>query len=102
MDLVKPKVVVASSFSDTLAQFRLAGTSSSSSPGFYGIKGVAASANFPPARYDHGLAIDSRGRVWLYGGYGSTVLNDVWMLAPSPGFWTWFVRSIFGLLVDVW
>ena len=51
--------------------------------GVYGTRGVAAPANIPGARSGAVSWTDSRGNVWLFGGYGHTAngegrLNDLW------------------------
>ena len=53
-------------------------------PGIYGTLDAAASTNNPGARFGAASWIDSKGRFWLFGGYGSDstsntgVLNDFW------------------------
>jgi hypothetical protein len=67
------------------------------SPGIYGTKGVASSANTPGARVYASSWSDTAGNLWLFGGTGvdSTgrvdVLNDLWKF--SNGQWAWMAGS---------
>jgi hypothetical protein len=60
----------------------------------YGTQGVAAAGNIPGGRISATSAVDSAGRLWLFGGYGYTgsaegYLGDLWMFDPSTQLWTW-------------
>lgn len=56
-------------------------------PGIYGTKGTPSPANLPGGRTQTASAVDSSGRLWLFGGYGREGanygnLNDLWRLDP--------------------
>jgi N-acetylneuraminic acid mutarotase len=61
--------------------------------GVYGTKGVAAGTNKPGARYGSISYTDSKGNLWLFGGYGYAgtgflgILNDLWKFDGKN--WTW-------------
>ena len=62
--------------------------------GTYGQKGVAGPANTPGARSNPVGWKDANGNLWLFGGFGyytnnQGYLNDLWMLDPNLGWWTW-------------
>lgn len=64
--------------------------------GVYGTQGVADPANFPGGRYGANSWIEPSGRMWLFGGYGSSIsgttldyLSDLWMYDPASSQWTW-------------
>jgi N-acetylneuraminic acid mutarotase len=74
----------------------------------YGTLGVADPANLPGCRGGGSTWTDAKGRLWMFGGYGSDstgtgfkLLNDVWMFDPSNvnprtgtvGVWTWMSGS---------
>lgn len=64
------------------------------SPGNYGIKGVAASANLPAGRNGSTGWIDASGNLWLFGGDGfynrdDLRFNDLWKFDLTTGLWTW-------------
>jgi N-acetylneuraminic acid mutarotase len=67
--------------------------------GIYGIKGVAVPSNVPGARQTAVSWLDSRGRLWLFGGNGhdsagsSGDLNDLWYYDPTTHKWTWVSGS---------
>jgi hypothetical protein len=55
----------------------------------YGTLGVQNSANGPGGRYGASSWIDSKGNLWLFGGYGADsagndwdALNDLWQYQP--------------------
>jgi len=62
----------------------MAGETLNSQSGVYGIKGTAATANTPGARYGVVSWADSSGNLWLFGGNGYSnssfpgYLNDLW------------------------
>jgi N-acetylneuraminic acid mutarotase len=62
-------------------------------PSVYGLKGLAVQANVPGSRAGGVSWVDSRGRLWLFGGLGSaisgSVLNDLWTYDPATSRWTW-------------
>jgi hypothetical protein len=62
------------------------GSSSANSPGVTGTQGVSAAGNLPSARGGALSWIDMAGNLWLFGGSG---LGDLWVYAPSTGWWTW-------------
>ncbi len=61
--------------------------------GVYGTKGITANANKPSARSDSISWVDSKGNLWLFGGYGYAGtgflgnLNDLWKFDGTN--WTW-------------
>ncbi|MGB8960035.1 MAG: kelch repeat-containing protein, partial [Candidatus Aminicenantales bacterium] len=67
--------------------------------GIYGTKGVADSSNTPGAKVSAASWIDSSGKLWLFGGYGSDSawnqgwLNDLWKYDPTTLDWTWVSGS---------
>jgi hypothetical protein len=67
------------------------GPNTSSDPGIYGIKGVPASANNPPARWKTGAGwTDNAGDFWLFGGANiNNVFNDLWRYHITSDEWTW-------------
>jgi hypothetical protein len=72
----------------------VSGSTAANSPGSYGTKGVAATANMPPGRYAQGGAADPTGNIWVFGGRGSSgLMNDLWKYSTSTGLWTWVSGS---------
>ncbi len=75
----------------------VAGTTSLSSTGVYGTKGVAASTNMPGGRSAAALWIDSSDNIWVFGGSGYDAfgnrghLNDLWKFDGTN--WTWVSGS---------
>jgi N-acetylneuraminic acid mutarotase len=74
----------------------IGGSIAEANAGSYGILGVAAASNLPPARTDPITWMDSAGVFWLFGGAqlnssGSylAVFNDLWSYNPITGLWTW-------------
>jgi hypothetical protein len=69
------------------------GSSGSTPVGSYGTKGVAATTNEPPGRYQACFWEDKQGNFWIFGGgmYGVTggVGNDLWKYDVSTNLWTW-------------
>ena len=67
--------------------------------GGYGTYRVPALANFPGSRRNAASATDSKGNLWLFGGYGFDavggvgILNDLWVYQPSDQEWTWMGGS---------
>ncbi len=67
--------------------------------GNYGIKGVAAPSNAPPARYRPAFWKDKDGKFWLFGGQdfaGSAAFNDLWKFDPKTNEWTWMHGPQYG------
>ena len=71
--------------------------------GIYGTKGTAAPSNVPGARCSAVSLIDSQGKLWLFGGFGSDstgnydlYLNDLWKFDPTTLEWTWVSGSDIG------
>jgi N-acetylneuraminic acid mutarotase len=73
----------------------MAGSNTASAPAVYGVLGWAASSNTPGSREQSVGWKDRSGNLWLFGGVGIAqiytfgFLNDLWMLSPSSGQWTW-------------
>jgi hypothetical protein len=68
--------------------------------GFYGMKGTAAPANIPGARYSAATWTDTSGNFWLFGGSnlevnGTTVdsFNDLWEFSTVSKEWAWINGS---------
>ncbi|MGA3100797.1 MAG: chitobiase/beta-hexosaminidase C-terminal domain-containing protein [Terracidiphilus sp.] len=67
--------------------------------GIYGTLGVFASANLPGGRYGATSWMDSKGYVWIFGGYGidstgfEEELNDLWEFDPTKNQWAWMGGS---------
>ena len=65
----------------------------------YGTKGSASAENYPCCRYESALWADSKGNIWLFGGYGYDAkgnfgdLNDLWKYDPANDEWTWMNGS---------
>ena len=69
-------------------------------PGVYGTLGAAAAGNLPGGREEGATWTDSKGNLWLFGGYGVVnnlneveYLNDLWKFSPSTKEWTWVSGS---------
>jgi N-acetylneuraminic acid mutarotase/ribosomal protein S11 len=71
------------------------GSQASPASGFYGTQGTAGAGNIPGARELSVSWTDHTGNLWLLGGIGYDVndnlgyLNDLWMYSPSTNLWTW-------------
>jgi hypothetical protein len=71
----------------------VSGDSKANQRGDYGTKGVAASTNKPGARYGSISWTDSKGNLWLFGGYGYNryrihgYLNDLWKFDGANWIW---------------
>ena len=67
--------------------------------GIYGSLGVPAAVNKPGARYAAVSWTDPAGDLWLWGGEGYDInndldcLNDLWRYRPADGRWTWIKGS---------
>jgi N-acetylneuraminic acid mutarotase len=77
----------------------MAGSSTGGQSGVYGALGTPSAHNVPGGREDASSWTDSKGNLWLFGGYGLDadgtmgVLNDLWEFNPSTGEWTWMSGS---------
>lgn len=73
----------------------VSGSSNVDQPGAYGTKGTAAPSNVPGGRYVAVSWVDSRGNLWLFGGFGYDSigaygdLNDLWKFDSTTLEWTW-------------
>jgi len=72
------------------------GSKSISHKGVYGTKGIANSTNVPGTRYGSVLWMDTKGNLWIYGGYGydskgkGGYLSDFWKFdVNTTNEWTW-------------
>lgn len=71
----------------------MGGSNATEAKGIYGTKGVAASGNWPGARWIGVSWTDSAGNFWIFGGLGIDsagtrgTLNDLWKY--SNGEWAW-------------
>jgi len=67
--------------------------------GWYGILQTPAAANVPGRRGSAVSWTDSKGNLWLFGGWGFDsagnpgYLNDLWEFSPSTAEWTWMGGS---------
>jgi N-acetylneuraminic acid mutarotase len=77
----------------------MSGSPTGTPNGVYGTMGAASAGNVPGARSDSAGWTDSKGNLWLFGGWGMDasgiqgVLNDLWEFTPSTGQWTWMSGS---------
>ena len=68
-------------------------------PGTYGTLGTTAAGNIPGSRVGASSWTDTKGNLWLFGGFGSDangvsgVLNDLWEFNPSTNEWAWMGGS---------
>ncbi len=73
----------------------VSGSKSISHKGVYGTKNVADGNNVPGARYGSAMWMDTKGNLWIYGGYGydskgsSGYLSDSWKFDVDSNEWTW-------------
>jgi len=73
----------------------VSGSKSISHKGVYGTQGVADANNVPGTRYGSALWIDTKGNLWIYGGYGydskgsSGYLSDSWKFDVDSNEWMW-------------
>jgi hypothetical protein len=65
------------------------GDSTVNSLGVYGTKGLASILNNPPARCNYSRWKDKLGNLWLMGGLGAGLYNDLWKYEISTNMWTW-------------
>lgn len=72
----------------------MGGSSTPGSAGVAGTQGVAAAGNIPSARSGALSWTDKTGNFWLFG--GNSILGDLWVYAPSTGWWTWVNGSVTG------
>jgi hypothetical protein len=71
------------------------GSNNAGSNGNYGIKGVPAASNVPPALYGATPWTDLDGNFWIIGGYdnASATHNALWKYDVSTNMWTWLKGS---------
>ena len=68
-------------------------------PGVYGAVGTPTAGNSPGGRYAASGWTDSKGNLWMFGGFGYDatatygLLNDLWEFSPSTDLWTWMGGS---------
>jgi len=78
----------------TLEWTWMSGSSDSGVDGAYGRKGLAGPAGGPGARYGAASWVDSRGKLWLFGGErGNIDFSDLWQYDPATRYWTWVSGS---------
>jgi len=78
----------------------VSGSDTVSANGVYGTEGVASSSNVPGARENAVSWTDGSGDLWLFGGWGQSIENDLWEYSPSSGKWTWMGGSSSGCNVS--
>jgi N-acetylneuraminic acid mutarotase len=73
----------------------ISGSNTTGSTGVFGTKGVASSANVPPANGFGAVGwVDRSNNLWLFGGYGDNGnRNDLWEFNPSNKEWIWVSGS---------
>ena len=67
------------------------GNNTPNSVGNYGVQGVAAPTNQPPALYHASHWTDLQGRFWIFGGGDAANMQHcaLWMYDPGTNLWTW-------------
>jgi N-acetylneuraminic acid mutarotase len=70
--------------------------------GVYGTKGIPDPSNVPGARAFAASWLDPSGNLWLFGGSGPDVGNDLWKYDPLSQAWTWESGSNVGNLAGVY
>jgi N-acetylneuraminic acid mutarotase len=77
----------------------VSGSKSVSRKGIYGTKGIADANNVPGSRYGSAMWMDTKGNLWIYGGYGydskgkGFYLSDSWVFNVDSNEWTWVSGS---------
>jgi N-acetylneuraminic acid mutarotase len=73
----------------------MSGSNFISAPGNYGVQGVPASSNMPPARSGMAYWADNVGNLWFYGGYDWDYkpMADLWRYTIATNTWTWMKGS---------
>jgi N-acetylneuraminic acid mutarotase len=78
----------------------MGGSNTAANAGSYGLAGVPAASNLPPARTNAISWVDGAGTFWLFGGAQFNangtylaVFNDLWSYNPTSGLWTWVSGS---------
>jgi len=69
----------------------VSGSNTANATAVYGTQGTAAAGNVPNARKGTVGWVDSTGKLWLFGGEGSSAgwYSDLWNFQPTIGQWTW-------------
>jgi N-acetylneuraminic acid mutarotase len=73
----------------------VSGSNAPSAQNAYGALGIDSASNAPGARFMSASWIDSRGNLWLFGGYGYDpslnlqVYNDLWEFRAATNHWVW-------------
>ena len=67
----------------------VSGDSTLDSPSNYGVKGIASSTNKPGARQNSSAWFDVSGNLFLFGGQGNSMFNDLWKYNLASNQWTW-------------
>ncbi|ABF41671.1 Ig-like, group 2 [Candidatus Koribacter versatilis Ellin345] len=77
----------------------ITGSNEKDRPGVYGTLGVASAGNSPGARQGAGMWRDKFGKLWIFGGWGTGeildifLINDLWSFDPATKLWTWMSGS---------
>jgi len=70
------------------------GSNTTGSAGNYGLQGIAALTNDPPARMVYSKWKDKNGNLWLFGGSNEVAcFNDLWKYDIGINQWTWIKGS---------
>jgi len=57
--------------------------------GSYGAKGLESSATWPPSRFSAATAVDNNNNLYLFGGSGNDVMNDLFYFNTTSKLWAW-------------
>jgi PKD repeat protein len=74
----------------------MSGPNTQNNNGTFGTQCIPDINNIPPSRYENRTFwTDDGGNFWLWGGItaSTTILNDLWVYAPSTNEWTWVSGS---------
>ena len=67
----------------------ISGSDVTNPEGNYGIKGIGLNSNVPNPRKKSLSWTDNNGELWLFGGNGIGLLNDLWKYSINTNEWTW-------------
>lgn len=65
----------------------ISGSQTANATGVYGTQGIPSAANVPGAREYAVGWVDVSGDLWLYGGWGSSIFDDLWKFDPTTEMW---------------
>lgn len=68
----------------------MSGSSTANDQGSYTQFGVPNPVDYPASRSEaNAVWVDSNNNLWMFGGYGFNLLDDLWKYDISTGMWTW-------------